>query len=357
MKKGALLESLETVLVVTVITALIWLYAEGETILTENREITIEFVTPTPGLAITLPEGTPGNSTTSVTATLQASSGDWARISNWARSQVVEVEVQAPPTDRYENEQTINLLDALNNSHLADVRAFVKEVTPSTKTVRVQKLEYVEMGLRVEPGELELSSVPSEEPTFSPDKVRVQLPSVDAALVRSQNLKLTAHLDRLDPDSLVEDTQKTASVGLSLPPELQNKPHIILDQDRVDVTFILDKLTREITLNRVQVKLNISDDLTRYSIQIEDTERFIPAVTLKGPEEIINRIEQQMSEEIPGGRDMVRAQITIKHSDLLEPEPYFAVLHIDVPEGVTIIAPLPNQTFITYKVTDPSEQN
>lgn len=357
MKKGALLESLETVLVVTVITALIWLYAEGETILTENRQITIQFVTPTPGLAITLPTGAPGNTTTQVTASIQASSGDWARISDWARNQVVEIEVKVPPADVYENEQTINLLDALNSSPLADVRAFVKEVSPNTKTVRVQKLEYVEMGIRAEAGELELSPLPDEAPTFVPDRVRVQLPSIDAELVRSQNLKLTAHLDRLDPDSLVEDTQKTASVDLSLPTELLNRPHITMDQDSVDATFILDKLTREITLNRVQVKLNISDDLTKYNIEIEDTERFIPAVVLKGPEAIINRIEQQMSDEVPGGRDLVRAQITIKHSDLLEPEPYSAVLYIDVPEDVTILSPLPNQTFITYTVTDPDEQN
>jgi len=349
MKKGALLETLETVLVVTVITLLIWLYAEGETILTENRTIQIRFVTPTTGLAITLPGSAPGNTTTSVTASIQASSGDWARISEWARNQIVEIEVNAPPPEMNDDEQTINLLDALNNSPLADVRAFVKEVSPATKTVRVQKLEYVEMGIREDPGELELSSLPDEAPTFVPDKIRVQLTSVDAALVRSQNLKLTAHLDRLDPDTLAEDTQQTATVELSLPPELQNKPHIRLDQEVVDVTFILDKLTKEINLERVQVRLNISDDLTKYRFEIDpSTQRFIP-VTLKGPEEVINRIAEEP--------DLVRAQITIKHSDLQEPPPYSAPLYIDVPEDVTIVSPVPSQTFITYKYIDPTEPN
>tara|TARA_R110002111_G_scaffold63836_1_gene105244 strand:- start:104 stop:1156 length:1053 start_codon:yes stop_codon:yes gene_type:complete len=350
MKKGALLESLETVLVVTVITALIWLYAEGETIISQNRTVQIKFVAPTTGLAITVLGEDPGTTTTSVSATIQASSGDWARISEWTKTQTVEIEVQPPPPATYENEQTINLLDALNNSPLAEARAFVKEVSPASTTVRVQKLEVVEMGMIVEPGELELSKDPLEAPTFDPEKVQVQMPSKDAILVRSLNLKLTAHLDRRkDSDTLVEDTQKTASVELSLPTELQNKPHVTLNQETVNVTFILDKLSKEIQLDRVQVRLNISDELTKYIFEIDPgTQRFIP-VTLKGDEDIINKIEQDP--------DLVRAQITIKHSDLQEEPPYSAPLYIDVPEGVTILDPLPGQTFISYKFTDPSVQN
>jgi hypothetical protein len=348
MKKGALLESLETVLVVTVITMLIWLYAEGETIITDTRKFKVQFVTPpTSGLAISLPDQAPGTTTITISATLQVSSGDRARIDELLRGGTLQIEVNVPTTD--DELQTLNLLDALNNSPLADMRAFVKEVLPASQEVRVQTLELVDMGLSIARGELELSTVKSEEPVFSPEKIRVELPSKDAALVRSQNLKLTAHLDRLDPDTLSEDTQNNVSVELSLPPQLQDKQHITLTQETVNVKFILDKLTEQIELDRVQVRLNISDDITgQYRIEIDPgAQRFIP-VTLKGPEEMINRIKDEP--------DLIRAQITIKHSDLQEDPPHSAPLYIEVPQGVTVVSPVPTQTLITYTVTDLTPQ-
>jgi len=349
MKKGALLESLETVLVVTVITLLIWLYAEGETIQTDSRPISIRFVAPTTGLAITVPGQEPGTTTISVTAILQASRGDWPRITEWVRNKTVEIEVKAPAPDSHDEQQTINLLDALNRSPLTrEARAFVKEVTPQSMTVRVQTLETIEMGLRVDPGELELSNEANEEPTFSPDKVQVQLPTEDARLVRGQNLKLIARLDKIGPDTLGENTQNVVAVDLSLPPELENKPHIELARHSVDVTFVVDKLTKQIVLDRVQVRLTISDEITgQYDIQIDpDTQRIIP-VTLKGPEEAINYITNHIKEQ----PDLVRASIIIKLADLQGDPPYSAPLYIDVPQGVTVVSPDPTQTLITYTVT------
>jgi hypothetical protein len=349
MKKGALLELLETVLVVTVITVLIWLYAEGETIRTETRTISVRFVAPTTGLAITVVGQEPGTTTTSVEATLQASRGDWDRITEWARNETVEIEVSAP--ESADEEQTLNLLDALNSSPLADVRAFVKEVSPRSVAVRVQTLETIEMGLRVDPGELELSA---EEPTFSInntpiDTIQVELPTEDARLVRDLNLKLVARLDELDDVTLAENTQNKIPVNLSLPPELQDKPYIKLARNSVDVTFIVDKLTEQIELPRVQVRLSISDDITgQYRIRIDpDTNRFIK-VTLKGPEEAISRIKEEP--------DLVRASIILKLSDLQEDAPHAAPLYIDVPEGVTVVSPEPTQTTITYTVTDLAPQ-
>lgn len=338
MKKGALLESLETVLVVTVITMLIWLYAEGETIQTEEREIQVRFVAPTTGLAITVSGQEPGTTTVRISATLQASRGDWDRITEWVRSETVEIEVNAPETA--DEEQTLNLLEALNRSPLAEVHAFVKEVSPQSVTVRVQKLVTVEMGLRIDPGELELTA---DEPTFSPDTIEVQLPTEDARMVEDFHLKLVARLDKIDADTLKEDTHNVVSVELSLPPELQNRPHIKLARESVDVTFLVDKLTEEIQRDRVQVRLTISDEITGlYQIQIDpDTQRFI-TVTLRGPKEAINRIKEEP--------DLVRAQIILKLSDLQDDASHAAPLYIDVPEGVTVVSPEPIQ-MVTYTVT------
>ena len=349
MKKGTLLETLETILVVTVITMLIWLYAEGETVQIHERVITVRFVAPiTKGLAITVPNQEPGTTEINVSATLQASSGDWDKIKEWVSSETIEIEVDTLASGVTDEQQTLNLLDALNNSSLAEVRAFVKEVSPPSVTVRVQKLVTVEMGLRVNPGKLKLTA---DAPTFfvdniQIDKIEVELPTEYAKL--AEDLKLIARVDKLDPDTLKEDTHNVCTVDLSLPPQLIDRPHVTLTRESLEVSFLVDKSNKEIELDRVQIRVSLSDDLTGdYDFKIDpDTQKFIP-VTLEGPEEIIDRL----AKDIKTQPDLVRASIIIKHSDIQGDGPHAAQLFIDVPQGVTVVSPDPSQT-VTYSVTE-----
>lgn len=350
MKQGALLETLETILVVTVITALIWLYAEGETINTESKKIKVRFVPPTAGLVVTVPGQAStefGVAATTVTATIQASRGDWAKVSEWVRNETVDIEVQAPSADT--EDQVINLREALNQSALADINAFVKEIDPATVTVRVRQLRDVPMDISIERGELELSDF---EPTFNPDTINVTMPAEAAQLVRDQNLKLVARLDKLDPDSLAEDTQNVESVELNLPDELQTyAPISKLAQNKTDVTFVVRKVTETFELPRVQVRLNISDDITgQYRIRFEpESQRFL-RVTVRGPAETIRRIKEDANSSL------VRASVLIKMADLGPDGNKAAPLEIFVPEGVQVIAKEPNLTTITYVASPLNDQ-
>ena len=350
MKQGALLETLETILVVTVITVLIWLYAEGETINPESKKIKVRFVPPTAGLVVTLP-GQPstefGVAATTVTATIQASRGDWPKIHEWVRKETIDIEVKVPVTDT--EDQLINLREALNQSALADVNAFVKETDPATVTVRVRQLQEVPMGISIDRGELELSDF---EPTFTPDTVTVTMPAEAAQLVRSQNLKLVARLDLLDPDSLAEDTQNIESVELNLPAELQPyAPITKLAQNKTDVTFVVRKYTETYELPAVQVRLSISDDITGlYRIRFEpESQRFL-RVTVRGPADTIRRIKEDTNSSL------VRASVLIKMADLGPDGNQAAPLEIFVPEGVQVIAKEPNLTTITYVATPLNDQ-
>ena len=344
MKQNALLESLETILVVTVITALIWLYAEGETIATQSKKLQVRFVPPTAGLAVSIP-GQPANETgiaeVTVTANIQASRGDWPRINDWVRENTIDLEVRTPSADT--EEQAITLRDALNLSSLTSINAFVKEVDPPDVTVRIQRLVQESMAIRLERGDLELSD---EEPTVTPSRVAVTMPANVAELVHERGLKLVARLDELDPATLVEDTQEVASVRLDLPTELQGLPFIRPGRDQVDVTFVVRKVTEEIQLPRVQVRLLVSDAITgRYDIQIDPENQRILSVTLSGPAKAIRRIEEDPS--------LVSASILIKLADLTNSEDnHAAPLNIDVPEGVEVTAVEPNLTTITYTATE-----
>ena len=345
MKKSSLLESMETFVVVSVITALIWLYAEGETIETQSKKLTIRFVPPSPGLVVSLPgheTNDEGEVEMTVGVTIQASRGDWPRINEWIRQNSVEIEVRTPTGDT--EDQTFTLRDALNQSSLADLNAYVNEVDQQNVTVQIIRLVEESMPVQIDTGDLQLSD---EKPTVVPNRVTVQMPASTAKLVRDQGLKLVAELKKEDTENLPEDTQQVTTVRLDLPSELQGQPFVSMKQDQADVTFILRKETEQLVLPRVQVRLLMSDIITqRYGdILLDPESQRILSVTLSGPAETLARIEKDPS--------LVNAWILIKLSDLANDEAsHTATLNIDVPEGVTVVSKDPNLTTVTYKATE-----
>ncbi len=354
MKQGRLLEILETIVVVTVISCLIWLYAEGETISTQSKKITVRFVAPVQDLVVSTLDVTQVENATNqikVDATIQASRGDWARINDWLRQNTIDIEVADPGTALSED-QTINLKDALNLSQLDHLNAFVKEVEKDTVKVRVQSLEDVQMGIRIERGSLELSDQPNEMPTIfneSGDEpisvISVKMPVELADLVKTQKLRLIANLDQLDPSTLTPGVPLNYLVDLDLPPELQNKPFVSLNMDSVRVKFIIRKQTETLQLERVQVKLLITDELTgKYNIRIDpESQRFIE-LTLSGSTNAIRSIRENES--------LVNAWINIKLSDLTDDTVHSATLIINVPTGVEYTVTKPADiTTITYSAT------
>jgi hypothetical protein len=343
MKQSTLLEVLETVLVVTVITALIWLYAEGETVGTQTRTVNVRFVTPTADLAVSVVDEDGTTAVIPVSATIQASRGDLPEIAEWIRNnETIDIEVRTPSTDS--EDQPIDVREALNQSALADVNAFVKEVSPANVSVRVQKLQDVPMAIRIEPGDLELSDKADEAPIADPDVVVVTMPADLAELVRDQKLELIA---RLDQDELDEDTAQNASVDLDLPLELQNGPFVSLAQKSVRVKFIVRKINAETTLPRVQVRLLVSDDITGNQIRIDESQRFIK-VTLRGPSNAIARIEADPS--------LVGGFILIKLADLTNVDNHAAPLDFIVPKGVEVVSTEPALDTVTYTVPELTDQ-
>jgi hypothetical protein len=341
MKKGTLLESLETVLVVTVIAALIWLYAEGETVITQTRRVNVRFVAPTTGMAVSLTDqesSVVGGAVLDVQAALQASQGDLPRIAEWVRNETVDIEVRVPSST--DEVQVINLQDVLNQSPLADLNAFIKETSPETVSVRVQQLRTVEMPIRIEKGDLELSD--EAPPLIVPDKVAVTMPANLAQLVSDQSIQLVARLDLLDRETLEQDTLNVETVELNLPTELLNQSHVNLSRPRVEARFLVRRNTAEFTLERVQVRLRITDDITGlYRIQIDPSSQRILRVKVRGPNEAVKRIENDPS--------LVRASILIKMEDLTNSaNNHTAPLDIFLPEGVKIVSVEPNLTTVTY---------
>lgn len=338
MNKGVLLENLETVLVVTVIAVLIWLFAEGETVEPLTKTVRVEFITPHKDLAVSVQGAAQGSAVQEVEVTFQVSQSNKRKIEQMIRDQTVKVEVQDPKDAG--PEQTINLKDELSRSSLADLGAYIQKTEPQTVAVGVMTLQTVSLGIEAVLGELELSDHP---PTFSPAQVRVTLPQRLADLARDRDLKLLARLDELDASQFQEDIQEVRKVRLSLPTELAS-PHAVFSPKSTEVTFVVRKLTKQITLEGVQVRLMISAEFAGKYPALIDPQQEFQRVTLKGPTEAIDRID--------ANHDLVVAFLLLKSSDLNEPGDHSAPLDILVrtTDRVQIVSPLPLQTMIDYTV-------
>jgi len=339
MNKGDLLETLETALVVTVITVLIWLYAEGETIQLVTKTVDIEFVAPNATMAIEL-NGKPADARVKeVDISYQVSRSNRSKVEQFLREQqAIKIEVRT--NGEGGSEQIIDLKDDLSASPLAEMGAYIQSTDPPTATVRLIELRTVTLPIEPLLGELELSE---EAPTFSPAQVELTLPKDLADLAQAKGLSLNALMNELDASRFEEDTQNVRKVRLGLPPELAS-PHARFNPN-TEVTFVVLKRTHEITLDRVQVRVSISDAWTGKRQITIDTQQFIE-VQLKGPAEVIDRIDET--------NELVWATLKLNSDDLTEGD-HQAPLNILVPEGVTIVSPQPLQTMIDYTVSPTAE--
>jgi len=334
MNKGALLETLETGLVVTVITVLIWLFAEGETIQPVTKTVDIEFVAPNTTMAVEIDGEPTATQLKKVDITLQVSRSNRGKIDQYLREQAIKIEVQ--PTEAGTTVQVINLKDELAASPLTELGGYVQSTDPSTYAVRLIELRTIDMPIVPLLGELQLSE---EAPKFKHEIIPVTLPKDLADRAVAEGLSLYAMMNKLDTSSFVEGNQFTRNVKLELPPELEN-PHAKFDPNNV-VTFIVLKRTQDITLPQVQVRVAISDLWTgQYQIEIEP-ERFIE-VDLRGSAEVI--------EDIGQNNELVWALIKLNSDDLAEGT-HQAPLNIFVPEGVAVVSPKPLRTMIDYTVS------
>jgi hypothetical protein len=335
MNKGTLLETLETVLVVTVIAVLIWLFAEGETIQPVTKTVAIEFVAPNATLAVEVNGEPAENRTQEVDINLQVSRSNRSKIEEFLQGQQA-IRIEVRPTNNGDPEQIIDLKNELSTSALAERGAYIQSTDPPTTAVRLIELRTISLPIEPLLGELELSE---EAPTFSPAQTQVTLPKDLADLAQAKGLSLSAMMNELDASSFVEDLQYVRKVKLTLPAELAS-PYAKFNPN-TEVTFLVLKRTSDLTLKQVQVRVAISDLWTgKYQIQI-DPDRFIE-VQLRGPAEVIDRIDKS--------NELVWALLKLNSDDLTQGE-HQAPLYILVPEGVTVVSPEPLQTMIDYTVS------
>jgi len=318
-------QKIETFIVVTVITVLVWLYAEGRNV-TEyvNEPIRVQFV-PADDSGFTV------------------SPDDEQRIQityegSTATKQALEALLDSGPIKipiAEDDPAEVIFQTRRNESKLADLGIQVTRVEPERRLVKIRRVVTVTMPIDVRVEGVELTGVPTVEPR----EVAVKLPSTLADLARELPLEVT--LTAADLSSLRPGEPGTVQAKVALPEVLRGQD-VDLPIRAATVALTIRKQTRTITLTSVPIHLNLPPLLLdQYRIRLPDDQQVLREVQLTGPADGIHEIESKQCR--------VWAEIRPSAEDL-EADPYLAQLHLRIPAGVRVDSPIPRVPVIVEAI-------
>ena len=306
-------EKLQSWLIVTVIAVLVWLYAEGQAVTEQPKQVEVEFVAPGSwDLRIE-----PGS--VSVTATFSASASQMRQVESLLRAGPMRVEVRPPDAEAVYDE-TMRLRDILMGTELGQLGVNIVEVTPATARVTVEPLvtREAEVRVEVEPG------FHVQRPRVEPRAVELTVPASLADLAQREPVR--AVLTELG--TFAVDEEQTVQVMLELPQALRARRWVRMQPQTATVTFTITRQTETLTLTSVPINISMSPVmLRRYDVDVADEDLVLHDVVISGPTDVI---EQVRSGELAVGAVV---QPTV---DELEAEVDSLAVELDVPAGVTV---------------------
>ena len=268
-------QNIETYALVSVLTVLVWLYAEAETIKPNPVFIQIRFT----GSASQLvsPADVVG-----VSAVFRCTTAQLAHLRALKERDVpFEIEVAAREPGNHQIDLRQGLLD---HPRIAELGVAVDRVEPPEWPVTIERLVDATMAVEFDEGPRELA----EPAIVVPAQITVKMPS--SLEERLSVTKLVARLDEEAMAKVIKGVQvPLPNVPIVVPPELQ-EDNVTLSQTSVAVTLTI--VTQSDTLENwpVPIRLAISDDVTgRFKVRHSDD---TVVVDLRGPPDVIERIKQ-----------------------------------------------------------------
>ncbi len=277
-------EKFETWVIVTVITALVWLYAEA-TVLQQvtAQPIQVRFTLPAGQEFAVSPHG-------SITArvSFNASSGQVQQF-RALTNQPLDIELEPVVFDAVSQEVVI-LNDAILRAGLAELGITDITTDPPTQTVTLKPLRTVD--LRVEFQTDNLSLDPSSPPVATPERVQVVVP-IDVARELRDSIVIARLSDVVSGDNPTGNREQVArNVPLEFPANVElNSPWTRVSTQDVQVNYTLERPDDTITLERVPLFVNLPVSLQQeYAVRPADDAKFLLDVQLQGPSATIDRI-------------------------------------------------------------------
>jgi hypothetical protein len=283
-----MIKRLQTLLIVTLVAAMVWVFAESES-LREQRFGATLVLSPEEGSALHIGAAQTGAREVSAELLLEAPAGALDAVRR-ALAQPLTISPGAPGVPSTEGEFALDLREVLrNNAALLKSGASVQRVDPPTLTIRIEELVPVEVGVQVV-GEGEFQGAP----VATPPRVRVLAPRGDALMLSASSTSI-ARIDAASLERLVPGRQEVIpGVRLAAPEELTGAKRVRIAPPTVDVTLTLRSSTAEVIVPRVPVHVRLApQELSQWDIHVAERDRFLIDVRVTGPAEVLRRIEDR----------------------------------------------------------------
>ncbi|MCC6679426.1 MAG: hypothetical protein IT445_00840 [Phycisphaeraceae bacterium] len=328
---GQWLQKIETFIIVTVISVLVWLYADAQNVDDYTQQIRIKLVAPANQNLIIEP-----NVISNLTITYRASNSQQRQFDYRYREHPLQIEVSLPPADSPRT-RPLDLFALVRDSAIKDLGLNLQLVSPPEQTVHIEQL--VDVALPVVPywdDDLELANVQIPEL----EKATVSLPQSMAGLVK--NAAVIAPLSAAQMTAVKEGIPETRTVQLTLAQSVLDKAddfqksNFSINPKSANVTFTLQSKNESYTIRRISIDYRVSPVLLRqFDLQIPTEALFLTDVVVNGPSKEIEKIIK--------GDFKVGAYIRPTSESLQNPSNDNQVSFIpqlDLPPGVVTVTPI-----------------
>lgn len=277
-----------TLLVVTVVAIVIWLFAEGENVQRAEVVATVQVVpASTAGLLTWIESDTPWDGRVTVKI-----SGATVGI-DAVRDRLRQPLLLTPGAEGFSSTPGNHTLDLRTMLRLfpeiRETGVSIEECEPRVLVAHVDVIETVELPVRVEVADAEVEGLPEANPT----RIMVHVPSLvrpkltpDSALIARVSAEAVRGLGRGRRETL-------PAVTLDLPPELVGSRGVRITTPTARVSLTLRERTATELLPSVPVQIRVAPgQLARWQIIIPETDQYLRDVRITGPSEEIEKIRK-----------------------------------------------------------------
>ena len=317
------LRTLQTLLVVTLVTVLVWLYAEGAIVKTYARQrVRLVFV---PQGAATLAIEP---ASTTVYVNFRGSSSQHQTF-----EQITAADVAIEIAGDEGTSQRINIAQQLEQEVFNLVGADLESVTPEEVIdLRVRPLVEIEVPVEISAEGFSFATPPTPDPLA----VRLTVPEPLADRARRIVLPLGPALRR---DPAVPGTQDFRRLDVDIPPALDD-PFTELLTPEVEVNFTLSDVEARATLSAVPLYTE-APLAFGYAVRARGDAKTLDDVVITGPQELIDRVLD------PADPLTVNAEIRLHDISALSPGSRSVPVFFNTPPGITA----PELRTITVELT------
>jgi hypothetical protein len=310
---------IRTVLLVSLVTVLIWLWAEGESLSTTSLNPSIVFLHDNDEL---LRVETDDDWRGMVRVRLQGSTRALTQAESKLGSQLSLRLGQNGVPGQPGQKQVVRLEEAIRQ--MPEIRAAglsVQEVTPASTVVNIVRLVEQELPVRaVLPAGVETLA----DPVCSPLRVSVRMPE-ELAKQLSPDATAVATITREEMGTGRDDASQTLVTTVQLPGPLAEAAGVTIKPEKVSVTFRLKRSVDSVTLASSPVWFALPPvEGNKWNIEL--TDQFLRDVTFTGPAEAIARIRS--------GEVVPIAEVRLSSDDLEKGIETKEALFVGLPPGV-----------------------